>query len=499
VRALSRAISSPPAVSGLPERSPMSGLERRSLRSVDVLAQSVAAIAPTAAAATLPAFIGAQSGGSAFVCLLFAWLLVAGVVHVVGQFTRRVAAPGSLYSFTTMGLGPTVGFASAIALVCGYALVTMFALIGAASSATTLLRSLLGDLVSSDWATPAGVVAFAAVTLAVLRGGIRISARVTLVIEAVSLVLLMSVLGLVLASTDQSALTAPLGLGMPGLDELAAGTAVAMTAFVGFESVASLGREARRPFVTIPRTMRLSVIAVGLLYLGSAYTQKVGETAFHVGPHDNGEAVARLTSHTELPWLGHLIEIGQTTSFVACAIASLTALSRVVLTLGREGVLPATLGNTHPSKHTPHRAFLLAMPVVGAVPVILLVLTPWTPWRTMSILLAVSAIGFLGSYVCLCAAAPAFLWRIGEFTWSVAVVGYGVGAVLLAGLVVFVRVVADEQKPALWMVTGLALAGVAGYACVRQWRPGAIGVMGLFDQPTSDDVLSEAGHSPGAV
>lgn len=486
--AIDRAILDPPQVEGLTADSSMSGLERRTVGYLDLVAQSVGAVAPTAAAATLPALIAAQAGSSLLLCLALAWLLVAAVAYAVGQFTRRMAAPGSLYTFATLGLGRAAGFGTASAAVVGYAFVSMFALVGAALSVQTLLVELVGRGVASRGLTGLGVLLFGVVCLVVLRRGIRISARVTLVVEVVSLSLVLSLIAVVLTRAGTAALAAPFSGGITTPGGLVAGTTVAITSFVGFESVASLGREARQPFLTVPRTMRLTLIAVGLVYLLSAYTQQVGVSAFGLALAGNDVAMSSVSAHAGAAGLGRIVAVGQTASFLACAIASLTALTRVVFSLGREGVLPRALGRADPLRGTPMGALVVAVPVTVAVPE-LLMLVGLSPWQAMATLIGVSGVGYVTTYAVVCCAAPRFLRRIGELTWSVALVGYATGAVLVATVSIYLVVVAGSQPAALVILLLLLVLGVAGHLLVRARRPGAYARMGLFDETTAADVL----------
>ena len=139
VTALSRAIADPKPVDGLLARSPMAGLDRRSLGFVDVLAQSVGAVAPSAAAATCPVLVAARAGSGTLAAFLLAAVLMTLVASAVNQFTRRMAATGSLYTFAARGLGVRAGFATSAAMMVGYGFVAMFALLGAAPYGLTLL------------------------------------------------------------------------------------------------------------------------------------------------------------------------------------------------------------------------------------------------------------------------------------------------------------------------------------------------------------------------
>ncbi|WP_344754420.1 APC family permease [Gryllotalpicola koreensis] len=485
--ALGRAIARPPVVAGVAQHSPMAGLERRTVGFVDVLAQSIGAVAPAAGTATVPALIAAQAGSGLLVAVAAAWLLAICVAATLNQFALRIAAPGSLYTFTSKGLGSGPGFAAASGLLVGYGFIAMFGVVGAAYFLQSFVGVLAGPTAAAPWVTAVLLVGVGAVCFGVLRRGIRLSARVTLVIELTSLVVILALLAIVLSRLDAAQLAAPFTHPLPSIGGLVAGTAVALTAFVGFESAASLGREAARPFLTVPRTIRWTVLGVGAVYLLSAYTQLAGAGAFGIG-FDGGQAVARLASDTDVAAVGTVLDLGLAASFTACAIASLTALARAVFSLGREGVLPRAMSRIEPLRKTPYRALALVVPVTVAVPLVLHAIG-WSPWQSLEFLIVVSAAGYITAYVLATAALPAFLRRIGESSRRTDLVA-GVAAVGLAGVLITYLVVMVPGEPvAVAVVGGLATLAALAYVYVRRTRSRGLARVGLFDHTTSSDLL----------
>ena len=85
-----------------------------------------------------------------------------------------------------------------------------------------------------------------------------------------------------------------------------------------------------------------------MFYLIVVYAQIYG-----FGDAGFGKASAplpQLASVVGLGELGHFIAIGITCSMFACALACLTAGSRMLLSLGHDGLLPKVF--THTSRHT---------------------------------------------------------------------------------------------------------------------------------------------------
>lgn len=492
VTALSRAIADPRPVDGLSARSPMAGLDRRSLGFVDVLAQSVGAVAPSAAAATCPVLVAARAGSGTLVAFLLAAVLMTLVASAVNQFARRMAATGSLYTFAARGLGERAGFATSAAMIVGYGFVAMFALLGAAYYSLTLAAHVVPGAAGSRGLVLLLLAGFGALCLLILWRGIRLSTRVTLVVELLAIAGILLLIAVLLVRVPAGSfwnVALPTDVGIP---QLAAGTTVAVTAFVGFESAATLGAESRRPFATIPRTIRWTVIAAGVLYLLSAYTQLAGFDAFGGDLAASASPVNDLAARAGVEWIGLLLDAALACSFLACALASTTALARVLFSLGREGIAPRRLGRTHPRFRTPHVALGVGIAVEVAVPAVL-VAAGMGAWPAMGVVVVCAAAGYMTAYALVCVATPFFLRRIGELTAGPAIAS-GVAAVGLAatlGLDLWLEV-SGTRALAVLLLAGVAATTVGLYLLVRRRRPGALRRIGLYDEPTTGDVLGGA-------
>lgn len=485
--ALQRAIARPSAVRDFGATSPLDGLDRRSVGFADVLAQSVSAVAPSAAATTVVLLVARFSVSAVVLSIIIAGVLSLLVARTIGQFARRFAAAGSIYTYTARGLGPTTGLAAGAAILVGYGAVAMFALLGGAYYFTFVLRFAWPDLPFAPSAL-ISLVGEALVLAVVLVRGIRISTRIALVVETLSVVIIVVLLIVLLVRIGP----VPLGVALPagGLSPgaVAAGSVIAMTAFVGFESAATLGVEARAPLRTVPRAILWTVILSLALYTLAAVTQVAGFAALGRDLAASGSPVNELAVAFGLGGWGALVDVGIAASFLACAIASTTALSRVLFTMGREGVVSRGLGRTHRRFATPVRAITVALPAITLVPVVL-VLAGVGVWDAMQAIIAVAGAGYVVAYVLVCVAAPVFLRRIGEFTASAAVAAM-VSAVALAGaLIAYLIVEARAANPGVWVVVGAAL--VAAVMIWSRRRSGALdaGRVGTYDEPTAAHVL----------
>lgn len=478
-------------------RSPVAGLEWRRLGPVEVFAQSVSGTAPSAAMAATPAIVAAAAGSSTAWSFAVASVVALLIATCISEFTRRMAATGGLYTLTAKGLRPAGAYACALATLVGYGLLIPAALAGVAVYSGALLAQLTGHGLGRLGGAAVALVVGAAVTLLVLRG-VRLSARVVLLVESVAIVLMLIVFGLLFAggplgvgtvsasgaaASGVSGVSAS-GAGASGAGGVLSGVLPALAAFIGFEIATSLGTEVRRPFRSVPRAVGLTVAVTGVLSVFAAQVQVLGFSATPGGLAAQPEPVVALATARGWSWMPAVLDVALTMSFLACALASATALARVVFSLARDGVLPRSLGRTHPRFRTPHVAVLVTAPIAAALAVLPLA-AGMSAGTALVALLTLATCGFLTAYLLVCAAAPLFLRRIGELTWPAVLVSALAGPILLAVVVAFVATNPATGYP----LAAFAVAGAGGYLWLRRKRPDELTAIGVYDETTTADVL----------
>ncbi|SDM39980.1 amino acid/polyamine/organocation transporter, APC superfamily [Geodermatophilus siccatus] len=465
----------------LPPASPVAGLLRRRLSFPEVLAQSVSALAPSAAMVTVPALVLVASGAATLPAIAAATVLVLLVGWCLSLFALRMAAVGGVYSYTAKGLGPAGALLGGWSLAVGYAAVAMSALVGAALYVVAL------------FGLPPGSVAVLVLLLGGLAGwctvrGIQLSARLALALEVVSIALVLAVLVALLVAADGGpGSAAPVVDGEAGWSGIAVGVVLGVTAFMGFESAGTLGVEAQRPLVAVPRAVRWTPVVAGALFLFAAWAQVV---LLRQAPLDllmSPVPVAELAGPVGA--LGKLLDVGIATSFFACVTGSTNALARVLFSMGREGVLPPALGRTHRRFGTPHVALAAVLPVLVAVPVLLL-LAGTGARAVLAGTLTVSAFGYVLAYVLVSLAAPLFLRRIGELTAAPLVGGIAAAVLWLLVLVVALAggpLAGGRALSVVYLV--LLVVGLLWIGWLRLRRPARLAAVGVYDQATESSVL----------
>jgi len=446
------------------------GLRRNYLGFWHIAAQSVANIAPSATPALVLPLIFGITGNGAWLAYVFATVALVFVALCVNQFTRRSVSPGSLYTFVGQGLGPTWGVISGWSMVIAYLIIGGSVLAGLSNYATVVAHAFLGA--RFDFALT--VVAMSAAALGawyIAYRDVKLSTQFMLAIEflSITLILLLSIIYF----AKRGALIDPDQFKLAGVTPGMLGHALVLAIFsyVGFESAASLGHEAKDPLHSIPRSVLFTVLAVGAYFV---YTSYVLVLAFHgqTPPLDQSNApLSVLAGLAGIPVFGYIIAIGVGIGFFACALACITAGSRVLYAMSRHGLLHAAVGDAHETHATPHVAVTIAAIIVLAAPLALF-LSHFALLDIFGDLGTLGTISVLFSYVLVSMAAPAYLHRRGELNaWSVVVSVLAVVAMItaIAGNVYPMPPPPQNYIPYIFVL--LLAGGVGWFLIKRSQRP----------------------------
>jgi amino acid transporter len=381
------------------------GLRRGSLSMVEVLSQSIANMAPTAAMAVNPLLVFLNAGNGTWLSTAIAVVLMLCVGYCAAQFARRMNSAGSFYVWVARALGPGAGHAAGWGLQLGYITTGMATIVGFGIFAGDFLSRLglpgsspvvLAVLFAIDFVVP----------VAVAIADMKLSARTSLVLESASvglIILLCIAIWVVRGSvvdTNQVAIR-----GVPG--GIVVGVVLAIFSFVGFESAGSLGSEARNPQRSVGSSILLSCLLVGLFYVVVSYSS--------MGFAKSQAPLPDLAGIAHLGFLAPLFDIGIAASAFACTLACTNAAARIAYAMAHDGMGVEPLKRVHERRHTPHVAILAVAVPMLVVPVVL-VLRGAHPVDVLGWTGTLATFGFMLAYALVSLAAPIYLRRIGKLT-----------------------------------------------------------------------------------
>jgi amino acid transporter len=361
---------------GIGTRAESNRLRKNSLGVGAIVFLVVSAAAPLTAIAggtPLGMLLGSGPGFAGSYLVVSVLLLLFAVGYVA--MARRIGNAGAFYSFVARGLGGELGGAAALVAILSYNTmqIGVMGMFGAQASS-------LFALIGIEW--PWWVWSFIGIALVAVFGYRRVdlSAKVLTVLVLLEYVIVVIVDVAIVGSGGDSGLNfQPFTPSMIfGGETWVIGVLFAFAAFIGFEATTIYAEEARTPETTIPRATYISVLVIGVFYIISAWAITMGAGVDKLVP-EIGQTLETLGDPTQFVFglaarytadpVAIAMQVLLVTSLFAGVVAFHNAVARYMYVAGREKLLPASLGVTHPTFQSPHVASILqtiiAVLVVG--------------------------------------------------------------------------------------------------------------------------------------
>ncbi|MEP7246948.1 MAG: APC family permease, partial [Gammaproteobacteria bacterium] len=343
------------------ERTLASGrLDSGVLGTSDIVFMVMAAAAPMGVVVMLMpmAFASGNGGGvpGTYLGAIGAMLLFAiGYVRII-PFVQNA---GAFYAYVAASVGRTSGLAAAYVAAFSYFALSASTLSAMAYFCALFFKRFTG--LSVHWSVWAfGGLALASwlshnrITLAARVLGFALTAEVALIL-LLDLAIIRHVgwQAFDLHDFTPARIIAP-GLGVAAI--------YAFNGVLGVEGTAIYQEEARNRKVTVPRATYIAVVLVGLFYVFTAWCLTSAAGASHiaaVAKSDPGAFVVNQSLVHLGAWGADAVSLLVLTSSFAAVLGLFNSSARYLYALGRDGVLPRALAQTHPRHHSPHIAGLV--------------------------------------------------------------------------------------------------------------------------------------------
>jgi len=177
-----------------------------------------------------------------------------------------------------------------------------------------------------------------------------------------------------------------------------AATALVFFVYIGFEDVANLAEEAKKPKRDVPRALLASVVLTSLLYL-----LVVWAVLALLEPQALASSDSPLTTAAVVvaPWLGKTLAVTALFATASTALISLVSISRMLFGMARDGDMPRALGRTLTKRRTPWVAAVVLF--AGACALL--------PLGKVKIIASISALGILLVFVGVHTALIVLRWK----------------------------------------------------------------------------------------
>ncbi|WP_016699414.1 amino acid permease [Actinoalloteichus spitiensis] len=370
---------------------------RRDLTAWDLTVFGVAVVIGAGIFTLAARTAGNVAGPSVSLSFVLAAIACGLAALCYAEFASTLPVAGSAYTFSYATFGEFLAWIIGWDLILEFALASAvvskgwsdylregLALVGLDVPTTVTLGAL-----DFDW----GAVLLIAVLTTLLALGTKLSSRVSQVITAikVAVVLLVIIVGFAYvraenyspfippaqgsvegggSGLDQSLLSLVFGVETStyGVFGLLAAASLVFFAFIGFDVVATTAEETRNPQRDLPRGILGSLLIVTVLYVLVALVltgmQSYQELATSPGGQDATLATAFAANGVD--WAAGVISVGALAGLTTVVMVLMMGQIRVLFAMSRDGLVPRRLAPT--GKHgTPVRATLLVGGVVALV------------------------------------------------------------------------------------------------------------------------------------
>lgn len=337
-----------------------------------------------------------EAGPAVVISFALAALACGFSAFAYAELGAALPVTGSAYAYVYASLGEIMAWVVGWNLLLEYALGASLVASGWSGYLVGVLRDLgvtLPFWCVNDPTVPGGLINLPALLIvlgmtAVVLLGMRESARVTRVMVALKLTAVAAVI-IVGATQVHAANWTPF---VPrGWGSVFKAAALVFLAYVGFDVVSSTAAEVRNPGRDLPRGILGSLGVCTLLYalMAGVLTGMVPSHAIDVH-----SPITSAFDAAHLGFIGGVISAGALIGMASVLLALLVGLPRILLAMGRDGLLPSWTTAVHPRTGTPVATTMGAGVVVAFAAALL----------PLEDLASLCGIGTLTAFTAVCAA-----------------------------------------------------------------------------------------------
>jgi APA family basic amino acid/polyamine antiporter len=317
-----------------------------------------------------------QAGPAVVISFILAGIAAGLAAVCYAEMASAVPVSGSAYSYcyATMGELPAMGVAACLLLEYGVS--TAAVAVGWSQYLNKLLDNICGfqlphAISAGPWDPAPGVVNLPAIALVamcalLLIRGANKSAKANAVMVVIKLGVLMIFAAIAFTAFKASRFTDLAPFGVSGIS-LATGTI--FFAYIGIDAISTAGDEVKDPQHTMPRAIIYALLIVTAIHV------LVSVAALGAQPWQEfrGEeaVLAVILDHITGNTLGStLVSAGAVISIFSVTLVTLYGQTRILFTMGRDGLLPAMFAKVNPRTMTPTRNTMivaLAVAVLAAL------------------------------------------------------------------------------------------------------------------------------------
>jgi len=326
-------------------------------------------------------FILSQAVPMAGPAVIFSFLiagLVAGLTAVCyAELAGAVPVAGSSYSYTYATLGEFVAMGVGACLLLEWGVAGAAVAVGWSEYLNQFIGNVFGIQIPeaiSNAPEQGGIINLPAVILIIMCAALLIrgtseSAKTNaiMVIIKIAVLTMFIVIGVQGWNSDNLASFAPFGFA-----GISAAAGVIFFSFVGLDSVAAAGEEAKNPRRNLPLAIMIALGTVTVLYVLVALIGVAAQPSAEFEGQEAGLAQI-LEDVVGSSWPGTVLAAGAIISIFSVTLVSIYGQTRILFAMSRDGMIPEIFHRVNPRTLTPiHNTVIVAIVIglmAGLIPI----------------------------------------------------------------------------------------------------------------------------------
>jgi basic amino acid/polyamine antiporter, APA family len=314
-----------------------------------------------------------QAGPAVVISFIIAGIAAGLAAICYAEMASAVPVSGSAYSYCYATLGELAAMGVAACLLLEYGVSTAAVAVGWSQYLNKLLENVFGFHLSQaisagPWDSERGVINLPAIVLVamcavlLIRGASQSAkANAVMVVIKLGVLVIFAAIAFTAFKADRFTDLAPFGIS--GIS-LAAGTI--FFAYIGLDAVSTAGDEVKDPQHTMPRAIIYALLIVTGIHLLVAVAA-LGSQPWQEFKGEEAVLAVILDHITGNTAGSTLVCGGAVISIFSVTLVTLYGQTRILFTMGRDGLLPATFAKVNPRTMTPVKNTVIVAVVVAVL------------------------------------------------------------------------------------------------------------------------------------
>ena len=300
-----------------------------------------------------------EAGPAVILSFLIAAVTAGLTALCYAEMASAIPVSGSSYSYAYATLGEGVAFGVGICLLMEYGVSASAIAVSWAEYLNKFLDLALGvKLPAALSAAPGGdaggyfnlpAVILVALVCFLLVRGVSESVKVNAAMVGIKICILVLFVAVGLTGFRSGNLTPFMPLGISGVQVAASSI---FFSFIGLDAVSTAGEEVRNPRRTLPLAIIISLVVVTLLYIGVAVAGIGAQSWTRFDGQEAGLAQI-LQNVTGQSWPALVFAFGAIISIFSITLVVIYGQTRILYSMGRDGMLPRRFAHLSPRTGTP--------------------------------------------------------------------------------------------------------------------------------------------------